>query len=65
MKSKKARVLYDKGDPAKKGTIAEKEGFYVETWDEEFGWCVVCNVPCVKTSNYPNAEENDFVHWAS
>jgi hypothetical protein len=63
MKEKRARVRYDKGDPEKKNTIAEAEGFYVETWDEEHGWCVVCKAPCVKSSNFTTDEEKNFIHW--
>jgi len=59
MKEKKARVIYDKGDPKQKGTIAEEEGFYVETWDEEFGWEVVCKTVCRKSLDYPDEKEKN------
>mgnify|MGYP000975960754 FL=1 len=63
MKEKRARVRYDKGDPEKKNTIAEEEGFYVETWDDEYGWGVVSKSPCRKSLDFPDDEEKNFIHW--
>ena len=58
-----ANIRYDPGDPEKKNTIAEREGFYLEAWDAEFGWCTELKTPLCKSADYPDAEEKEFVHW--
>ena len=59
---KEARIIYDKGDPTKKGTVAE-EGFYLEVLDKEHGWCIVSKAPCRKSLDFPDEKEKDFIHW--
>lgn len=62
-KPKIANIRYDKGDPKKKNTIAEHEGFYLEIWDSKFGWYTVLKAPLCKSVDYPDAEKKNFIHW--
>jgi hypothetical protein len=59
-----ARIVYDKGNPQMKNTVAEHEGFYLEVWDPECeSWDIVCKARCRKSIDFPEAAENDFIHW--
>lgn len=65
---KVARIRYQTGDPTKPNTIAEHEGFYFEAWVPSgvgmpYGWSTICFVQCTKSVKYPNAAENDFIHY--
>lgn len=61
---KLARIRYDAGNPDAKGKIGEKEGFYLEIWDEnEKSWSNVCKAECQKALNYPDERENNFISW--
>lgn len=61
------RVRYQSGDPEKKGTILEEEGFYLEAWVPSgegmpYGWSTICFATCRKSVDFPDGEK-DFVHY--
>ena len=62
------RVRYQAGDPEKKNTVAEKEGFFLEAWvpsgvDSPYCWSTICFAPCVKSADNPDSPDNDFIHY--
>lgn len=61
------RARYQAGDPRKKGTISEKEGFYLEAWCQAgegmpWSWTTICFAECHRSVNFPDSG-TDFIHF--
>ena len=66
-KELKARVRYNPGKPGvgpDEGKALDAESFVLETWDEEYGWCVHTISSLRKCVEFPDAKEREFINYS-